>query len=166
MSIESITAAAVRETLRALAKGRTNLDTPLTSLAQVAARLRDDRLVASPELKLLALERVIRDAITDELARMLERRGDDRVAMIQSGIALDGPVVPSSREIEAWAALHARFVAMRRGPANDLGRMFGITGRTFYRRLEQGYPLLADVLRHREYDALGSLDEAGAWPQS
>jgi len=162
MSIESITAATVGETLHSLAKGRANPDTPFVSLAQVTARLRDDKLLDSPELRLLALERVFRDAITDELVRMLEQRGDDRVAMIRDGAVLDGPVSPSSREIEAWAALHARFVAMRRGPANDLGRMFGMTGRTFYRRLERGYQLLADVLRNREYDALGSLDGVGA----
>ncbi len=160
MSLEQLTAEAVREDLRALRFHRGMGGSALPATALVRLRLWSEGATDTAEAREWAAGEVLRDLIGEALAR---QRGPGEAARpVALGWEVDAAQLARDfraerKELEAWSLLAHYYLSLEPRQLQELAGDLGLVDKTLQRRLAWGHELLAEALRGREVQAQARL---------
>ena len=160
MSLENLTAEAVREDLRALRFHRGLQGSALPATALVRLRLWSEGATDTAEAREWAAGEVLRDLIGEELVR---QRGPGEAARPATlGWEVDPAQLARDfraerKELEAWSLLAHYYLSLEPRQLQELAGDLGLVDKTLQRRLAWGHELLAEALRGREVQAQARL---------
>jgi len=159
--VEQISERAVREALAAVRYAR-SIDSPLSRLAVVRARLGEEGAVVTPENAAWALAAVLQSIVWQELERLRggdgwytdrvpgAARGPDALTPDNERALLVADFRAGNAELEAWSTLWVRFLSTASIGMADVPDLVGTSRATLARRLNAAVVHLTDRLREHE----------------
>lgn len=150
--LSSITEAHLRDALRSLRFAKPLAGSPLLGLSVLDARLANEGLADTVELREWLLGQLLVEVVRAGLAgargvapdTLEERALEDFLEEMPRDFR------PGEIDREAWSMLYLRQVLAAATPNPELAERLGVTKRTLMRRMSRGYALVADELRRME----------------
>lgn len=151
----------VHAALHALRYERSLAGSPLLQTRFLEQALRERGIVDSLDARAWLLQDLLTELVEGALAVGWERDvgSGPRQAATDAGDALErlaGDFASGDLDRQAWSAVWYRYLVSDRTPLAAVYKQLGIVDKTFHRRLDRGYKLVAAALRGREVEALAA----------